>query len=107
MTEFQNRAKVQTVMNASPLNMGLLTTSGPPAWHPASPELRQCVNEAKEIVQASGLMVGEGDAKRPAKIEDLAVSFGMRDVGADSPPVVVGCSTLAQVRSEVTVTNAS
>lgn len=65
------------------------------------------MNEAKEIVQASGLMVGEGDAKRPAKIEDLAVSFGMRDVGADSPPVVVGCSTLAQVRSEVTVTNAS
>lgn len=98
LPEFQNRAQVQTVMNASPLNMGLLTTSGPPAWHPASPELRQCMDEAKEIVKASGLMVGEGDARRPVKIEDLAVSFGMRDVGADSPPVVVGCATLDQVR---------
>jgi D-arabinose 1-dehydrogenase len=101
LPEFQNRAKVQTVMNASPLNMGLLTTSGPPAWHPSSPELRQCIDEAKEIVRASGLMVGEGGAQRPVKIEDLAVSFGMRDVGTDSPPVVVGCSTLDQVRLDV------
>ncbi|KAI5451161.1 hypothetical protein NCC49_002037 [Naganishia albida] len=101
LPEFQNRAQVQTVMNASPLNMGLLTTSGPPAWHPASPELRQCMDEAKEIVKASGLMVGEGDARRPVKIEDLAVSFGMRDVGADSPPVVVGCATLDQVHQAV------
>ncbi|KAJ9108058.1 hypothetical protein QFC20_003627 [Naganishia adeliensis] len=83
LTEFQNRAKVQTVMNASPLNMGLLTTSGPPAWHPASPELRQAMQRGR------------------LKIEDLALSFGMRDFGADSPPVVVGCSTLAQVHQAV------
>jgi D-arabinose 1-dehydrogenase len=94
LSEFRTRAGVQTVMNASPLNMGLLTTSGPPAWHPASPELRQCVDEAKQLVQDSGVTV----ASRPVKIEDVAVSFGMRDVGdGPTPPVVVGCSTLDQV----------
>ena len=81
-------------MNASPLNMGLLTTQGPPAWHPASPELRRAVDEAKEIVRDSGLSV----AGRPVKMEDVAVSFGMRDVGAGpTPPVVVGVATLDQV----------
>lgn len=105
LTEFKTRAKVQTVMNASPLNMGLLTTSGPPTWHPASPELRQCAIEAKEIVKASGLTVGDG---KPAKIEDLAVSFGMRDLDhGETPPVVVGCSTLDQVRSCVVVKHVS
>lgn len=28
------------IITASPLAMGLLTESGPPAWHPASPELK-------------------------------------------------------------------
>jgi D-arabinose 1-dehydrogenase len=94
LSEFRARAGVQTVMNASPLNMGLLTTSGPPAWHPAPSELRQCVEEAKQLVQDSGVTV----ASRPVKIEDVAVSFGMRDVGdGPTPPVVVGCSTLDQV----------
>lgn len=94
LSEFRTRAGVQTVMNASPLNMGLLTTQGPPAWHPASPELRRAVDEAKEIVRDSGLSV----AGRPVKMEDVAVSFGMRDVGAGpTPPVVVGVATLDQV----------
>ena len=28
------------VISASPLSMGLLTAQGPPAWHPASPEVQ-------------------------------------------------------------------
>lgn len=28
------------VINASPLSMGLLTEQGPPAWHPASDEIK-------------------------------------------------------------------
>ncbi|CAN0920906.1 L-galactose dehydrogenase [Linum grandiflorum] len=28
------------IINASPLSMGLLTETGPPEWHPASPELK-------------------------------------------------------------------
>lgn len=52
------------------------------------------MDEAKEIVRDSGLSV----AGRPVKIEDAAVSFGMRDVGAGpTPPVVVGVATLDQV----------
>ncbi|KAJ9115869.1 hypothetical protein QFC22_005011 [Naganishia vaughanmartiniae] len=104
LPEFRTRAKVGTVMNASPLNMGLLTTSGPPDWHPAPKELRECVNEAKEIVKAFGVQLGEG-GQRSVKIEDLAVSFGMRDLGIDvqgsAPPVVVGCGTLSQVHQAV------
>ncbi|KAJ9107741.1 hypothetical protein QFC21_001202 [Naganishia friedmannii] len=105
LPEFRTRAKVGTVMNASPLNMGLLTTSGPPDWHPAPKELRECVDEAKEIVKASGVTVGQGEVQRSVKIEDLAVSFGMRDlankVEGSAPPVVVGCGTLSQVHQAV------
>jgi D-arabinose 1-dehydrogenase len=101
LPEFKTRAKVGTVMNASPLNMGLLTTAGPPDWHPAPKELRECVNEAKEMVKASGVKVMGGEVQRAVKLEDLAVSFGMRGLGngqGSAPPVVVGCGTLDQVR---------
>src|SRR6185437_17087010 len=28
------------LINASPLHMGILTNAGPPAWHPAPPQVR-------------------------------------------------------------------
>lgn len=34
------KSKGVGVISASPLAMGLLTESGPPDWHPASPELK-------------------------------------------------------------------
>lgn len=34
------KSKEVGVISASPLAMGLLTESGPPEWHPASPELK-------------------------------------------------------------------
>lgn len=34
------KSKGVGVISASPLAMGLLTESGPPEWHPASPELK-------------------------------------------------------------------
>lgn len=36
------KSKGVGVISASPLAMGLLTESGPPHWHPASPELKVC-----------------------------------------------------------------
>ena len=34
------KSKGVGIINAAPLAMGLLTESGPPEWHPASPELK-------------------------------------------------------------------
>jgi aryl-alcohol dehydrogenase-like predicted oxidoreductase len=34
------KSKGVGIITASPLAMGLLTESGPPSWHPASPELK-------------------------------------------------------------------
>lgn len=36
------KSKGVGVISASPLATGLLTGSGPPEWHPASPELKVC-----------------------------------------------------------------
>ena len=40
------------VMNAAPLAMGLLTSSGPPGWHPAPAVLRQCCKHAAQICES-------------------------------------------------------
>ena len=38
---FRERAQVEQLVAASPFSMGLLTPTGPPAWHPAPDLLRQ------------------------------------------------------------------
>lgn len=35
-----------SIINASPLAMGLLTKNGPPSWHPASKNIRKCCMKA-------------------------------------------------------------
>lgn len=42
------------VINASPLSMGLLTQSGPPAWHPADDEIKAACRKAAEVCAAKG-----------------------------------------------------
>lgn len=104
LPHFENVAKVPIVMNASPLNMGLLTTGGGPEWHPAPPGMKECTQGlAKEIpgrAQELGL--------ENIKIEDVAVSYGIREFDVKdgtgqnvkrSLPVVVGVTTLEQVSS--------
>lgn len=97
LPHFRDRAKVPVIANASPLNMGLLTSAGPPEWHGArvKPDLISAVEKANEIVQQETADMPGG----PKKIEDLAVSFGMRDLRGskgDALPVVVGCGSLEQ-----------
>lgn len=43
-----------TVFNASPLGMGLLTTGGPPDWHPAHDRVRDAAAEAARRCAALG-----------------------------------------------------
>ena len=44
-----------SVINASPLSMGLLTQRGPPAWHPASPALKERCAAAAAFAAARGV----------------------------------------------------
>ena len=46
------------VINASPLNMGLLTMAGPPEWHPAPPVLRQAVAQCRDYCRQHDLDLG-------------------------------------------------
>jgi L-galactose dehydrogenase len=45
------------IINASPLSMGLLTESGPPSWHPASPELRDAAGRAVALCRDRGVNI--------------------------------------------------
>lgn len=52
------------LINASPTSMGLLTSQGPPEWHPASAEIRAaCARAARHCTH------------RGAELADLAVAF--------------------------------
>ena len=96
---YNDVAKVPIVMNASPLNMGQLTTGGGPDWHPAPQGMKQCARQLAEDIPKWA----EQEGLKDIKIEDLAVSFGMREFEVQgrqnvvSAPVVVGCLSLDQV----------
>ena len=77
------KAGVQQVLNASPLNMGLLTTSGPQSWHLAPPSLRSaCAAAAAELSSAHA-----------TSLEAVANGFGLastrKELGCNT---VIGCS---------------
>ena len=103
LPHFEGVAKIPIVMNASPLNMGLLTTAGAPDWHPAPQGMKECTRSlAKDIPERA-----KEEGLEDIKIEDFSVSFGMREfevkqgqgeVTTRSLPVVVGVTSLEQVR---------
>lgn len=86
---FRHRAKVQHIANASPFNMGILTSRGPPDWHPASEKVKLA---AREVVN---------DLSESIKIETLASRFGMRELrsGDQIVPVVIGAKDFQEVRT--------
>ena len=55
------------IISASPLSMGLLTPQGPPAWHPAPPELKEAAAAAASYCKAQGLDIAQ-----------LALQFAVR-----------------------------
>lgn len=103
LPHFENVAKVPIVMNASPLNMRLLTKTGAPQWHPAPEGMQECTRGLARDIPERAKNEGLADVG----IEDLAVSFGMREFETKdsqgvsitrSAPVVVGVSSLEEVR---------
>lgn len=85
-----DQAKVGQVMNAAPLAMGILTTSGGPEWHPARGTpifgaTRQAADKCREM---------------GTTLEDVACDFGYRTVRQEDGrivPVVIGCKNLEEV----------
>ncbi|KZT13110.1 Aldo/keto reductase [Laetiporus sulphureus 93-53] len=88
---FRDRAKISQLLTASPLNMGLLTPK-PPAWHPASQELRDAAKQASSTC-----------AQWDGGLPNVAVGFSFRKANELSVPTVVGLSNPREVHENVRV----
>mmetsp|Transcript_34806 Transcript_34806/g.66769 ORF Transcript_34806/g.66769 Transcript_34806/m.66769 type:complete len:539 (+) Transcript_34806:79-1695(+) len=75
------------LMCAAPLSMGLLTNTGPPSWHPATPSLKEACIEAAELCRRRGVVDdddgGNTNNNININISSLAVLFALsqREVG--------------------------
>jgi len=81
---------IGTIMG-SPLSMGLLTARGPPAWHPASPELKARCAAAAAAAAARGV-----------DIAHLALHFALFS-NPELPTILVGTASLARLAHDVEV----
>lgn len=86
---FRERAKVGHLLAASPFSMGLLTPSGPPAWHPAPASLREAVGNVREKCERA--------------IPDLALGYSIRKSIEAGVPLVAGFSATKEVHECVRV----
>lgn len=87
-------AGVRQVINAAPLSMGLLTTAGPPGWHPAVfvDSLRDSAREAAELCKKEGGSIEEEGLRFGYKRLTMGEGAGERTV-----PCVIGCCTRDQL----------
>lgn len=83
---FYERAKVKQLLAASPLSMGLLTST-PPTWHPAPRELKSAVVEAQQVGPS---------------LPNLALGYASRQTST-KVPLVVGFSSPREVHECVKV----
>ncbi|MBJ6145390.1 aldo/keto reductase [Hymenobacter sp. BT559] len=77
------------VINAAPLAMGLLSTQGPPAWHPASATLKDHAQRAAALC-----------ADRGYPIEQLAIQFAVSHPGVSTTLVSAACPRLMRQNIE-------
>jgi L-galactose dehydrogenase len=82
------REREMGLVNASPLHMGVLTHEGPPAWHPAPPEVLGAARECADFCSSRGLDFAE-----------LALSFALGNDLVDS--TLVGMRTEEEVLANV------
>jgi len=76
------------LINASPLHMGILSSSGPPPWHPASPEVKEM-----------GRRIVESCEQRGVQASDVALQFCLQHPYIST--TLAGMSTVEQVRRNV------
>ncbi|KAL8541688.1 hypothetical protein ACS0TY_002811 [Phlomoides rotata] len=82
------KSKGVGIISASPLAMGLLTESGPPEWHPASPELKAACQAAAAYCKGKG--------KNVSKL-GLQYSLSNKDISS----ILVGMNSVKQVDENV------
>ncbi|OIV94575.1 hypothetical protein TanjilG_25637 [Lupinus angustifolius] len=82
------KSKGVGIINASPLAMGLLTESGPPEWHPASPELKSACQAAATYCKEKG-----------KNISKLAMQYSL--LNKEITSVLVGMKSVKQVEENV------
>ena len=76
------------LVNAAPLEMGLLAPGGPPAWHPASPEIQEAIRRAREFC-----------AGRGTSLEAVAVQFALANPAVAS--TLVGMRTVEEIKCNI------
>ena len=79
------------VVNASPLSMGLLTSAGPPSWHPASEEIKGACAQAARYCDEQG-----------ADLASLALQFAISNSAVHT--TLVGMATRDEVERNVAAT---
>ncbi|XP_078589374.1 uncharacterized protein LOC144869760 [Branchiostoma floridae x Branchiostoma japonicum] len=72
------------VINASPISMGLLSHRGPPAWHPATQDIKEVCRQAAEYCKSKG-----------ADISRLAMHFTLNQPGV--PTTLVSTASQANL----------
>ncbi|ORY87650.1 NADP-dependent oxidoreductase domain-containing protein [Protomyces lactucae-debilis] len=94
-------AGVEHVLSASPLSMGLLRTTGPPEWHPASAFLKGKVQESIEYLQS--LPPTEQVGKEVAwTLPNVALGFALRHAPEDGiRSTVIGFTAVSEIRESV------
>lgn len=60
------------LLNASPAAMGLLSSHGPPSWHPAAKNIRTACQEAAKLCEARGVELAELALSYTATLEGPA-----------------------------------
>ena len=78
------------IINAAPLNMGLFTPNGPPRWHSAPPQIRECCAEIVELCESNNV-----DVVRVA----LFFALQQKAIGTN----LVGLASPEEVRNAVSV----
>lgn len=63
------------IINASPTGMGLLTTRGTPAWHPASKTIIECCRKAVEHCEAKGVDIVKLAVQYSCSHPDIATTL--------------------------------
>ena len=76
------------LINASAISMGLLSSRGPPGWHPATPQIKKTCQEACDYCTAKGV-----------DLSKLALHFSLSQPAIPTTLVSTASSTRIQVRN--------
>jgi L-galactose dehydrogenase len=89
------------VFAAAPLSMGLLTSDGPPAWHPAGPALKQACRRAVDICKtcSSSNRSSSSKDKEPDDVDIVTIALTMALAEPRIPCTLLGMKNIDEVQT--------